>query len=105
VLRLNKGLKLWQIQHSPVWKLADEEWTSLAEIEAVLNISARTTVLVQTEKLFMGAMGPVLYVKMMEDAQVSPRRRQSAVPDDGHFRGFLSLIRLGQINNTSSSSR
>jgi len=24
------------------------------------------------------------------------RRRQSAVPDDGHFRGFLSLIRLGK---------
>ena len=65
MLRLNKALKLYMSNHKPDWALNDEQWEAIAEFEAVMAISVGVSVVVQTETLFMGALGRVLQERMM----------------------------------------
>jgi len=38
-LRLNRLLRVYQIKHTPDWKMSEGDWQALAEMEAVLSIS------------------------------------------------------------------
>ena len=62
LIRLNGVLRLYQVKYRATvdWDLSDDDWTALAEIEAVLEVIASATTLIQTEKYPMAALDPLI---------------------------------------------
>jgi hypothetical protein len=54
-IRLNRGLKAYELEFSPGWDFKTEDWPVVADFEAVLNATRQTATLAQLEKDFMGA--------------------------------------------------
>jgi hypothetical protein len=59
-LRLNRGLRQYELQFNPGWSFKAEDWQGVAEFEAVLNCTKVTSTLAQREKGFMGAYTPLI---------------------------------------------
>ena len=55
MLRLQRPLKGYEVQHVPKWDLKIEDWSTMAEFEAVLNATRVTSTLSQIEKDYMAA--------------------------------------------------
>jgi hypothetical protein len=59
LLRLSRALKVYAItkeaEIKSVWSFSNEDWETLAEFEAVLNVTKMTTSMAQYEKLYTGA--------------------------------------------------
>lgn len=64
-IRLNRSVKVYAAQSNPTWALSGEQWQSMAEIEAVLDITRTMSTLAQSESSFLGAYGPVLKAMTM----------------------------------------
>ena len=62
-IRLNRIVRVYAAQTNPGWQLDSSQWRSVAELEAILDITRTMCTLAQTESLFLAAYGPVL--KMM----------------------------------------
>jgi hypothetical protein len=85
-LRMNKLLKLWMIAENPSWKLTEEEWETLTEMEGILRISAWASTIVQYEKIFLGAMNSVIHKKMLDDYRApSPVSRKAQLSLNPNF--------------------
>jgi hypothetical protein len=54
-IRLNRGLKAYDLEFSPGWDFKAEDWPVIADFEAVLNATRQTATLSQVEKDFMAA--------------------------------------------------
>jgi len=59
-LRLNRGLRQYELQFNPGWPFKAEDWQGVAEFEAVLNCTKVTSTLAQREQGFMGAYTPLI---------------------------------------------
>ena len=65
VLRLNRGLKAYATIYAGdrqklTYNIQGDQWDSLAEIEAILQIVHFATTIVQTEQFMMGGLGFVI---------------------------------------------
>lgn len=71
VLLLNRVLKHY-VSLNPTdpdvqkWAMTSEEWSALAEMEAVTKVVTDTTTLAQTENAQMGAMGYVIHCELLK---------------------------------------
>ena len=56
-IRLNRGLKAYEIKHKPGWEFnkVGDDWAKIRDFEGVLNTTRTTSTLAQIEKYFMGA--------------------------------------------------
>ena len=54
-IRLNRGLKAYELKHKPGWAFKGEDWVYARDFEGVLNATRLTSTLAQVEKDYMGA--------------------------------------------------
>lgn len=120
-LRLNRLLRVYQIKHAPDWTITEADWQGIAEIEAVLDITRTLTTLVQEEKSFVGAYGPLLRamtLRRLRDGQLmvvdmasistNPTLERKAIPVDAltevgrtaRYRATLEAERRFGVNNS-----
>jgi len=59
-MRLNRGLRQYEIQFNPGWAFTGEDWKHACEFEAVLNCTKVTSTLAQKETGFNGAFTPLI---------------------------------------------
>jgi hypothetical protein len=59
-LRLNRGLRMYELQLNPGWGFKDEDWQGVAEFEAVLECTRVTSTLAQKESGYNGAFTPLI---------------------------------------------
>jgi hypothetical protein len=59
-LRMNRALKMYQLQNPGSFAMTDEQWIVLAEFEAVLSITQVLTKMAQYEELYTAAYGPII---------------------------------------------
>lgn len=67
LLTLNRPIRKYAQESDDVdWEFTDDEWTALAEMEAVVKVSTEVTTMVQTETSQMGAMAYVLHNRLVQ---------------------------------------
>ena len=66
ILQLNKALRDFTSFPNSTWELSEDDWDSLAEMEAIVRLITETTTMVQTESCQMGAMTHLLHSKLLE---------------------------------------
>jgi hypothetical protein len=68
LLRLNRALSLYAAAERPVprWRLSEDEWVQLAELEAVMNLCKDATTLVQTERYAMAALDWLIKQRVLD---------------------------------------
>ena len=74
VLLLNKALKAFVRVYDGVdltWRITDDNWEALAEMEAVAKVITDVTTRVQTENSQMGAMGHLIHLRLLEQLRSS----------------------------------
>ena len=59
-LRLNRGLRAYELKFNPGWAFKADDWQAIAEFEGVLNCTKVTSTLAQREKGFNGAFTPLI---------------------------------------------